>query len=91
MCQIICVAVTAATLASLLGYEEISVLQGGLEGFHATILNARLPDRDLTRSERDAFRFRLRAAPQITALIKERGRVKPVRRSVKKAVGGCGI
>lgn len=84
-------AVTAATLANLLRYENVAVLQGGLEEFTTTILNVRAPERELTRAERDTYRFRLKAAPRIATLIKERGRVKPVRKRVKKVVGGCGV
>lgn len=82
--------VRAAMLARLLGYENIAALQGGLREFKRTILNARLPQRALSREERDTYRFRLKAAPQIVALIKAQGAPQPVKKRVKKIVGGCG-
>jgi rhodanese-related sulfurtransferase len=84
-------AVTAATLANLLGSENVAVLQGGLEEFNTTILNVRAPEGELTRAEQDTYRFRLKAAPRIATLIKERGRLKPVRKRVQNHVGGCGV
>lgn len=82
--------VRAATLARLLGYENVVALKGGLGEFTKTILRVHLPERELTRGERDTYRFRLKAAPQIAALIKEQGAPKPVKKRIKKIVGGCG-
>ena len=84
-------AIIAATLAELLGHQNVAVLQGGLTAFADTILNAKQPNRELTRAEADTFRFRLKAAPQIAAMIKARGRVQPVEKRVKKVLGGCGV
>lgn len=82
--------VRAATLATLLGYKNVAALNGGLAGFTQTILNAKLPERELTRDEEDTYRFRLKAAPQIAALIKERDTPKLTEKKVKKIEGGCG-
>jgi rhodanese-related sulfurtransferase len=55
--------VRGARLAHLLGYENVAVLEGGLEEFTRTVLNAQLPKRELTREEQDVYHFRLQAAP----------------------------
>jgi len=82
-------ATRAATLASLLGYKNVAVLQGGLNGFTQTILKATAPEQGLPEVEQATYRFRARAATEIATLIKQRGGVKPVRR-IKKVQGGCG-
>ncbi len=82
-------AVRAAALARLLGFEDVAALKGGLDGFKSTILNASAPPPELPAEERDAYQFRLRAAPQIATLIRERGAPKPAK-TVKRVQGGCG-
>lgn len=82
-------ALRAAALAGLLGFENVAALKGGLDGFKSTILDASAPAREPSAQERDAYQFRLRAAPQIAALIRERGAPKPVK-AVKRVQGGCG-
>ena len=88
-------AVIAAGVAELLGYENVAVLQGGLEEFALTVLNPQPPqggpDGQLTRNQQDTYRFRLKAAPLLQTLIAERGREKKVQRRKRKVVGGCGI
>jgi hypothetical protein len=82
-------AVHAATLATMLGYKNVAVLQGGLDGFNHTILQASTPAEGLPEIELETARFRARAATEIATLIKQRGGVKSVRR-IKKVQGGCG-
>ena len=82
-------AVRAATLAGLLGYKNVAVLQGGLDGFNKTILQAAASGEGESEIDRETSRFRARAATEIATLIKQRGGVKPVRR-IKKVQGGCG-
>jgi rhodanese-related sulfurtransferase len=84
-------AVRAATLALLLGDENVAVLQGGLGRFTDTILNVRLPAQPLTGGERDTYQFRLEAGPKIAALIQARGAAKAPAPKVKKIAGGCGV
>ncbi len=79
----------AAALARLLGYADVAALQGGLDGFTSTILQASAPARALSPQEADTYRFRLTAGPQIAALIRERGAAKPAK-AVKRVQGGCG-
>ncbi len=83
--------IAAATLARLLRYERVAVLQGGLAAFRSAILEARAPEGEPAGGEVDAARFRARAGPAIAALIKERRAPKPAAPRVKKAVGGCGV
>jgi rhodanese-related sulfurtransferase len=81
--------VRAAALAGLLGYRNVAALRGGLDGFTGAILNASAPAGMLSPQDADTYRFRLLAAPQIAALIRERGAPKPVK-AVKRVQGGCG-
>jgi rhodanese-related sulfurtransferase len=69
----------AATLAEMLGYENVAALKGGLGEFTKTILRVHLPERELTRDERDTYAFRLKAAPQLPRLLKSRARPNPSR------------
>ena len=85
------VALDAAALMGLLGYENIAALKGGLPEFADTILSASRPSRTLTRAEADIYGFRLRAAPQLAALISERGVPKKLERRVPKVQAGCGM
>jgi len=80
-------AVRAATLASLLGYRNLAVLEGGLAGFDHTILQA--PASVDPGVDAVTARFRARAGVEIATLIKQRGAVKTERR-IKKVQGGCG-
>jgi len=82
--------VRAATLAGLLGYHNVAVLDGGLDGFQSQILDASLPKGDLSPQEADTYRFRVRVAPEIAALIRERVAPKPAK-VITRVQGGCGI
>lgn len=83
-------ALTAATLARLLRYERAGALEGGLAAFRTGILGARAPEDRPLESLADAERFRVRAGPELAALIAARGAPKPVVRRVPKVSGGCG-
>ena len=82
-------AVRAASLAAILGYQNIAVLKGGLDEFSRTILQAPQPAEGLPRTADATARFRARAASEIARLIKQRGGVK-TERKIKKVQGGCG-
>ncbi|MBW2713982.1 MAG: rhodanese-like domain-containing protein [Deltaproteobacteria bacterium] len=84
-------AVKAATLAEVLGYKEIEVLEGGLSVFRTTILDAQLPQYQLASGDEDTYRFRLKASSQLTALIEARDEPEQVEVRVKKIRGGCGL
>ncbi|MFB3779601.1 MAG: rhodanese-like domain-containing protein [Bryobacteraceae bacterium] len=79
----------AAAFARLLGFANVAVLEGGLDGFERTILHASLPTGRLSPQEADTYRFRLRAGPEIATLIRERTAPKPVT-TIKRVQGGCG-
>jgi rhodanese-related sulfurtransferase len=83
-------AATAASIASELGYENVAVLTGGLRQFRREIL-ASADGLALMRIDGDTRQFRLTAGPQIAAMIKARGAVKPAVRKIKKVAGGCGV
>ncbi|MCA9261645.1 MAG: rhodanese-like domain-containing protein, partial [Planctomycetales bacterium] len=81
----------AATLARLLGYENVAVLEGGLEAFRKTILQAPGADHAAVDLAADVARFRERASRELAVLIAERGKPKETVKPVKKVVGGCGV
>lgn len=93
---------TAALIAQRLGYENISVLCGGLSGFRNAILASGKEVRANTcpftnmastldeRQRKDTERFRAKAGVTLTAMMAEAKltSVKPVK-LVKKVAGGC--
>jgi rhodanese-related sulfurtransferase len=81
----------AATVARLLGFENVAVLQGGLGEFTRTVLDARVPPQLPDGSDGETLAFRAEAARQITDAIKARANAAPVERKPKKIVGGCGV
>lgn len=84
-------ALVAATLLDVIGYENLAVLQGGWTEFADTILHAVRPRRPMTSAEEDIYRFRLRAAPQLLAMLADQSAPKPTERRVKKVQAGCGM
>jgi rhodanese-related sulfurtransferase len=81
---------TAASLASLLGYVNVAVLEGGLQRFRADLLEA--PTGEPIPSGRgESAAFRQAAGPKLMALIKAQSTAKPVVRTAKKVAGGCGV
>jgi len=78
----------AATLARLLGFDNVAVLAGGLGGFTATIVNA--ASVPAAAGDEDVRAFRIDAARQIAALAKARV-PHAIEAKPKKIVGGCGV
>jgi rhodanese-related sulfurtransferase len=79
----------AATLASLLGYGNVAVLEGGWSGFRSTILDQAAADPAAAATEVAAFRAD--AGRQIAALIGARANAGTVVKKPKKIAGGCGV
>jgi uncharacterized protein len=82
-------ALAAATLARLLGFDNVAVLAGGLGGFKATILDAASAPAAV-ENDADIRAFRVDAARQITALARARA-PRAIEAKPKKIVGGCGV
>lgn len=79
----------AAVIASEMGYTNIAILAGGLEGFVNTIINFKKPEKVNSRQEIDTDRFRERASLIMPDLIvKSKSTVKTAK-VVKKIKGGC--
>lgn len=80
----------ACLLLQELGYENITVLQGGLDAFNATIMNPSAVIPAGTRWDADVFRFRESARNDILAMIEKNknGGLKEIKK-VKKIEGGC--
>lgn len=82
---------SAASLALLLGYRNVAVLEDGLTSFSRVILAARPPS-DATQSpEEDVAAFRAEAGARINAMMAARRAPKPVQRPTRKIAGGCGV
>ena len=82
----------AVSLAIKLGYRDIYVLRGGLNQFKSDILNFRMPEGAIARSEKDTYRFRSEACKIIPQLIEE-NRLKQSaggeKKAKKRVLGGC--
>lgn len=77
-------------LLQKLGYENLAVLEGGLDGFNQTIMNPSSAVPPNTRWRGDVIRFRTSARRDILATIErnKKGAVPEVRKE-KKIQGGC--
>ncbi len=84
-------AIEAATLARILGYRNIAVLDGGLSKFKAEVLEVPAPDHPLSFEEQMVYDFRLASAEKIKKLIAEGGKKVVKKRKIKKVQGGCGL
>jgi rhodanese-related sulfurtransferase len=82
-------AAAAATLASLLGYGNVAVLEGGWSGFRSTILDQAATDPATASNE--VLAFRAEAGRQIAALISARANAGTVVKKPRKIAGGCGV
>jgi rhodanese-related sulfurtransferase len=80
----------AATLARLLGFENVAVLEGGCNGFRSTVLAAAASTAGAPGTG-DTQAFRAEAGRQIAALIKASAGAGAVVRKPKKIAGGCGV
>ena len=83
-------AVHVATLARLLGFDNVAALDGGLAGFKTTIFAAPASPTPVAVGADDVRAFRIDAAQQIGALTKARA-PGAVARKPKKIAGGCGV
>ncbi len=84
-------AMKGAILAKELGYENVSVLKGGLDQFKTDILNFTMPSQTAGRSQADTFRFRTKAKELIPILIQQNKLTKNSgeQKKSKRVVGGC--
>ncbi len=80
---------TAALLLQELGYENIAMLQGGLENFQHTILTPKSVNTG-TRWDTDVNTFRVNASTIISRLIADAKNKQPKATKVQKKIqGGC--
>ena len=78
-----------AVLASELGYENIKILDGGLRKFKEEILNFKRTRDPKNKIEEATFRFREEAREIIPELIKANKPKGPIKKKLKRVVGGC--
>jgi rhodanese-related sulfurtransferase len=82
-------ATKSAVIALEMGYGNIAILDGGLEGFVKTIIDFKKPEKTSSRQEIDTDRFRERASIIMPDLIvKSKSTVKTAK-VIKKIKGGC--
>lgn len=80
----------SAYITSEIGYENVYILSGGLNGFKENIINFKMPENKGSRNEADVYRFREKASsliPEIIQANKDKG-AKDKKES-KRVLGGC--
>jgi hypothetical protein len=80
----------AGLLAARLGYTNVSMLEGGLNGLRSTILDFRTPAEPPPRSLEATYRFRARASAMLPKMIEEsKNKPATLETKAKKIAGGC--
>jgi 3-mercaptopyruvate sulfurtransferase SseA len=79
----------AAIIAEKLGYDEVSVLKGGLKTFKEEILNFTMPNKVTSRWQEDDYRFRLKASKLLPQLIEANKHKAIPKKTSKRVLGGC--
>jgi rhodanese-related sulfurtransferase len=80
----------AALLATRLGSTDVSMLEGGLNGFRSIILDFKPSQDPAERAEEATYRFRARASVLLPKMIAESKNHEPkVNVTRKKIAGGC--
>jgi uncharacterized protein len=77
-----------AIIASEIGYKNIKILKGGLETFRKEILNFEWKT-PTNKVEETTYRFRENAKVVIPKMIEENKSAGPVKKTLKRVVGGC--
>jgi uncharacterized protein len=78
-----------AIIAEELGYNNIYILEGGLESFQTEILDFENDTTPKDKVEETTFNFREKAAIVIPEMIKNNKPVGKVEKKLKRVVGGC--
>ncbi len=78
-----------AVLAMELGYQNIEILEGGLNKFKKEILNFKRTREPKNKIEAATFKFREEAKVIIPELIKENKPKGPIKKKLKRVIGGC--
>ena len=78
-----------AIVANELGYKGIHILKGGLDGFKRDILNFKPIENPQTIDEININRFRTKAQRIIPVLIENNKPKGPVKKKLKRVIGGC--
>ena len=78
-----------AVVANELGYKGIHILLGGLDGFKRDILNFKPIENPQTIDEKNMNRFRTKAQNIIPVLIENNKPKGPVKKKLKRVIGGC--
>jgi rhodanese-related sulfurtransferase len=79
----------AVLAAKDVGFENISILRGGLKQFRKDILNFQMPEGPIEKSMKDKYRFRQTAAAKLPKIIEEAKPKEVVKTKPKRVLGGC--
>jgi rhodanese-related sulfurtransferase len=83
-------ATTGALLAERVGYDNVRVLEGGVDGLREAVLDFEPTVAPATAAERDEYRFRSEARLTLARMIAEtKDKPAPVKKPVRKIQGGC--
>jgi rhodanese-related sulfurtransferase len=78
-----------AYVAKELGYDNIKILEGGLNGFKNEILNKETIESNKIKVNEATYSFRLRAFETIPVLVQQNKNAGGVKKTSKRALGGC--
>ncbi len=81
-------ALKAALAAKEIGYDNIIILDGGLNNFVDNVMNFEMPSEIQNKSMIDTYRFRVEAAKKLPAII-EASKPKIIKQESKRVLGGC--
>ncbi|MCC7158529.1 MAG: YeeE/YedE family protein [Ignavibacteria bacterium] len=82
--------IKANYIAAENGYNEMYILQGGLQGFNDSIINFTSPRIPQTRWERDTYSFREAAKTKIPGIIENfKKQNRSETKKTKRIIGGC--
>ena len=76
----------AAALAGMNGFENLAVLDGGYQGFIATVMD---PQSSVAKTDTETAAFRARARVEIAALLRAQSAPKAPK-PINRVQGGCG-
>jgi hypothetical protein len=78
-----------AVIAAELGFNQIKILEGGLDGFKKQILNFTPIANPKTIEQIDTNRFRSKASQILPVMIENNKPRGPVQKKLKRVIGGC--
>lgn len=78
-----------AYIAKKLGYNNFLILKEGMDGFISSIIDSNQIEKNKMLVNNDTYEFRLKASYQIPKLIEENKVKGVIKKTSKRALGGC--